>query len=585
MSLSNREIAEIFENVADMMEIKGENIHRILSYRRAAETISEQVRDLAAIAAESGLTELPGIGKTIADKINEMLTTGQLEFYERLKKDVPEGVMAMKRINGVGPKKAKLFWDELNITSVDALKEAAEAGKLRDLPRMGAKSEQKILDGIAALERQTGRTRIGKARPTAERIMNYLLELPEALQGEIAGSIRRGRETIGDVDILIASDHPEPIMARFVAMQEVARVLGHGSTKSSIELHSGLQVDLRILEKARWGTALQYFSGSQAHNVRVREIALAHGYSLNEHALRPIDSDGNLIDDESGYVYCATEAEVYERIGLAWVPPELREDSGEIEAAQNGTLPELITLADIRGDLHMHTNASDGRLSIREMAEAARERGRSYIVITDHSQFSSIANGLSVERLMLQAEEVRRVNADMGDEFQVLHGTEMDIRPDGTLDYPDEVLEKLDFVVASLHYSLTQDREQITQRLLNAINNPHVDLIGHPSARYIEDRPPVDADWDAVFNAAAATSTALEINANPRRLDLSAQFARRAISMGIPLAINTDAHTAGMMDTMLYGVLTARRGWVEAGHVLNAWPFEKFRDWVDNRSR
>lgn len=582
MALSNQEIADIFETVAIMLEIKGENIHRILSYRRASETIRGMARELITVAAEGTLTDLPGIGKTIADKINEMLETGELEFYNRLKGEVPAGVVDITRINGVGPKKAGLFWKELNITSMADLEKAAKEGKLADLPRMGKKSQQKILDGIAALSRHTGRMRLGRALPAAQSILDRLMELPQAQEGVIAGSIRRGKPTIGDVDILIASDDAQPIMDTFVAMSEVARVLGHGPTKSSVELNSGLQVDVRVLPKARWGTALSYFTGSQAHNVRLRQIALDKGLSLNEHALSPIDENKNIIEDAEK-VLCATEEEVYAALDLPWVAPELREDAGEIEAAQQGKLPNLITLDDIIADLHMHTTYSDGKLSIREMAEAAKARGRQYIVITDHSKRSNIANGLDVDRLLKQADEVRQVNADMGDDFHVLHGTEMDILEDGSLDFPDEVLEKLDFVVASLHYGLRQPREQITQRLLNAIKNPHVDLIGHPRAQYILDREPVDADMDAVLEAAATHQTALEINANPRRLDLPAEYARRAVEMGVLLAINTDAHTEKMMDTMHYGVLTARRGWVQPEQVLNTWTFEKFMDWVHNR--
>ena len=386
VGLTNREIADMFETVADMLQIKGENIHRVLSYRRASETIREVPRDLHAIADEGKLTDIQNVGKTIAEKITEMLETGELEFYNRLAKEVPPGVVDVLRINGVGPKKAKLFWKELNITSIELLKQAAEKQELRALSGMGAKSEQKIIDGIESLARQTGRTRLGDALPIAQSILDHLMTLPDALEGEIAGSIRRGRPTIGDVDILIASDNAQPIMDTFVNMESVARILGHGPTKSSVELHSGLQVDLRILEKARWGTALNYFTGSQAHNVRIRQLALDKGLSLNEHALRPIDADGNITQDESQYILCDTEEAIYQTIGLPYIAPELREDNGEIEAGFEGKLPNLITMNDIIADLHMHTTWSDGKLSVREMAEAAKKRGREYIVITDHSR-------------------------------------------------------------------------------------------------------------------------------------------------------------------------------------------------------
>lgn len=580
-------MADIFETVADMLQIRGDVIHRVLSYRRAAETIRDLPRDLRAIRADDKLTELPNIGKTLAEKIEEMLDTGKLEFYDRLAEEIPRGVVDIMRINGVGPKRAKLFWEELDITSIEALEKAARAGELRELSGMGAKSEAKVLEGIESLARRTGRTSLGTALPAAQRILDILLEQPGVLRGEIAGSIRRGRPTIGDVDLLVAvedTDAAAPIMDVFVGMENVARVLGHGPTKSSVELLNGLQVDLRVLPEARWGTALCYFTGSMNHNVRMRQIALDNGLSLNEHAFSPVDDSGEIIEDAEK-ILCDTEEAVYETVGLPWIPPELREDSGEIEAAKKGELPQLITLEDIRADLHMHTTWSDGKLSVREMAEAAKRRGRRYIVITDHSRSLGIANGLSIERLMKQAEEVREVNDALGDDFTVLHGTEMDINADGGLDFPDDVLEKLDFVIASLHVSLRQERAQITERLLNAINNPHVDLIGHPRGQLIPDREPVDADMDAVFEAAAESGVALEINANPRRLDLESQYARRAVELGIPLSINTDAHSEPELDLMPYGILTARRGWVKAADVVNAWPLEKFLEWVQSRGK
>jgi DNA polymerase (family 10) len=588
LSLSNRDIAQIFENIADMLEIKGENIHRYLSYRRAGETIRELPRDLRAISADGQLTDIPNIGKTLAEKIQEMLDTGELEFYNKLKLEVPIGVVDIKRINGVGPKKAKLFWDELNVTTIDELKAAAQAGKLRDLPKMGAKSEQKIIEGIEALARQTGRAPLGKALPAAQDILDKLLKLPGVVEGEIAGSIRRARPTIGDVDLLVAvhdMDHDAPsIMDAFVGMENVARILGHGPTKSSVELLNGVQVDLRVLIKEKWGTAINYFTGSQAHNIRMRELALERGFSLNEHAFSPVDDNKNIVED-APKTFCATEEEVYAMVGLPWIPPELREDLGEIEAAKSGDLPTLITIDDIQADLHMHTTWSDGKLSVRDMAEAAKQRGRKYIVITDHSPSVGIANGLSVDRLLSQRDEVRQVNAEMGDDLYVFHGTEMDINADGSLDYPDDILAQLDFVIASLHVSLRQERKQITERLLNAISNPHVDLIGHPRGQLIPDREPADADMDAVFEAALKYGVALEINANPRRLDLEAQYARRAVELGVLISINTDAHNADHMDFLSYGINNARRGWVTAKSVINTWSLDQFKHWTQSRGK
>ena len=582
MSLSNREMADIFARCADMMQIRGDNIHRVLSYRRAAETIRAVPRDLRVISSEGSLTDLSYIGKTMAAKIDEMLETDQLDFYERLKAEVPEGLVDIMHINGVGPKKAKLFWEWLDITSVADLQSAAEAGKLAALPGLGAKSQQKILDGIEALSRQTGRASIGDALPAAQRILEHLLELPEAQQGALAGSIRRGRETIGDVDILIAGDESSPIMQRFVTMENVGRVLGHGPTKSSVELLSGLQVDLRVLEKARWGTALNYFTGSLAHNVKLRQIALDRGFSLNEHALSPVDENKNIVESAEK-IFCDCEEKVYATLGLQYVPPELREDSGEIEAAREGSLPELISRDDIIADLHMHSTWSDGKHSIREMVEACIKRGLRVIAITDHSRSLGIANGLSIERLLSQAEEVRELNAELGGKIQVLAGTEMDIKADGSLDYPDEILAQMDFVIASLHSGLQQKRPQVTERLLKAIRNPYVDMIGHPSARQYPNREEVDADWDAVLAAAKEHDTILEINANPLRLDLKPELARLAKESGVLLAINTDAHQIAHLDLMDFGLSIARRAWVEPQHAVNTWTFERFEQWLSAR--
>ncbi|MCB9438465.1 MAG: DNA polymerase/3'-5' exonuclease PolX [Anaerolineales bacterium] len=573
--LTNREIADIFDNIADLLQIKGENVFRVNSYRNAAQTVRDLARDIFAIYEEGTLTDLPDIGATIAAKIKEMLTTGKLEFYARLTAEVPLSLVEVLRINGVGPKKAKLFWDNLGITTVAQLETAAREGKLQALSGMGAKSEQKIIQGIEALARRTDRVSIGIAYPLAMGILDDLLKLPQAIKGDVAGSLRRRRATIGDIDILIASADAPPIMDAFVTRPDVARVLGHGPTKSSVELVQGLQVDVRVLEPARYGTALSYFTGSQQHNIRMRELALKQGLSLNEHAFTPTDGGPEIL--------CETEEAVYAQLGLPWIAPELREDRGEMEAAQAGRLPHLIRLEDIRGDLHMHTTWSDGKLSIREMAQAAKSRGLTHIVITDHSQLSAIAGGLTAERLLEQQHEIRAVDAEMGPDFRVLHGVEMDIRADGTMDLPDDILAQLDVVVASLHFSLGQPREQITQRVLNAIHNPHVDIIGHPRGQLIPEREPADLDMDAVFAAAKEHDTALEINANPRRLDLDDVLARRAQELGIKIAIDSDAHHSDNLDLLHFGVATARRGWIEAETVINTWSTERLLAWTNQR--
>lgn len=574
--LANREIAEIFETIADMLMLKGEIIHRVLAYRRAAEAIRDLPRDIRAIAEQHQLEGIDNIGAVLAEKITELLETGELTFLNKLRTEVPEGLVQVLRINGVGPKKAMLFHKELGITSVAELTVAANENKLAGLSGMGAKSQAKIIESIAALARQSDRVRLDVATLAAESILQVLLALPQALEGCVAGSTRRGRSTIGDLDLLIASEDAAPIMDRFVTLPAVVRVLGHGPTKSSVELTSGLTCDLRVIPPQNWGTALNYFTGSQAHNIRLRALAQAHGWSLNEWSFTATDGSGREI-------FCPTEAEVYAQLGLPWIPPELREDRGEIEAATAGTLPRLLELGDIISDLHMHSTWSDGKASIREMAQAARGRGLHHIVITDHSQSLGVANGLTVERLLAQREEIRAVDNEYRNEpdgFRVFQGVEMEIRADGQLDYPDEVLAELDLVIASLHVGLRQERAQVTQRLLNAIRNPHVDLIGHPRGRLIPEREPADLDMDAILQAALETDTALEINASPYRLDLDDVHAQRAVQMGIHLAIDCDAHSTTDFDVLRYGIATARRGWVTADRVINTWDTGRFQQWL-----
>jgi DNA polymerase (family 10) len=575
--VNNRQIADTFDTIADLLQIKGEIIHRVLAYRNAAEAIRELPRDIHAIYEDGQLEDIPNVGATLAEKIEELLTTGELEFFNRLTEEVPVTLADVLKVEGVGPKKAKKFWDELGIVTLEQLQEAAAKGELQKLSGMGKKSEDRILAGIESLARRTDRINIGVALPLALDFLNELLKMPQVQKGHVAGSLRRFRPTIGDLDLLVASDDPDPVMETFVNHQSVERVLGHGPSKSSIETLQGPQVDLKVIPPERYGTALVYFTGSKQHNVRLREMAQDIGLTLNEHAFTNLETGEETL--------CATEEEVYEVLGLPYIPPELREDRGEIEAAQDNNLPNLIRLDDIKADLHMHTTWSDGSLSIREMAEGAKAQGLSYIVITDHSQSLGIANGLTPERLIAQQEEVRNVDAEMGPDFRVLHGTEMDIKADGTLDFPDEVLEKLDVVIASVHVAQKQDKEQITRRTLNAVRNPHVDIIGHPRSQLMPDREPTQLDMDALFEAAAEHNTALEINANPRRLDLDAAHARRAKQMGIKLVINTDAHHIDQMPLISYGIGTARRGWIEPENVLNTWDADQFLDWIKNRQR
>lgn len=567
--MNNKQVAELFATIANMLDLKGENIHRVLSYRRAAENIVALSQDINDLWRQEKLTEIPRIGKTLAAKIDELLRTGRLEFYERLAEEVPLGVVEMLHIPDVGPRTAARLWQELGLTGIEDVERAARAGKIRALSRMSTKTETRILAGIEALRRLSGRSPLGVVWPQAQSMLDELVTLPGVMAASVAGSLRRMMDTVGDIDLLLAAapDHAEAIMAHFRHMPQVYEVQVSGPTKTSIRTHDGFQVDLRVLDPARWGTALQYFTGSQAHNVRLRELARKQGLSLSENGFKR---------EDGSEILCADEAEVYAALGLPWIPPELRQDRGEFD----DPLPELIAMDDIRGDLQMHSNWSDGANTIAELAEAAAARGLEYILITDHSQSLGIAGGLSAEELGRQRAEIQMVNERLGGGLRVLAGVEMEIKADGSLDYPDEVLAELDLVLASLHTGLRTGREKTTQRMLSAIRNPHVDIIAHPTGRLIGQREGAALDLEALFKAAAQTGTALEINADYRRLDLSDLHARRAVELGVGLTIGSDAHHAAGVGALDYGVATARRGWVQAADVINTWPLEKLLAWA-----
>jgi DNA polymerase (family 10) len=569
--MKNQEIAEIFGAMADILAIQGEGYHRIMAYRRAAENVAALGRPIEEVWQAGELEDIPGVGKTLAEKIDELMRTGHLKAYQKLQDQVPPGVVEMLQVPDVGPKKAALFWKELGIASVDALERAAREGHLRDLPGMGARSEQNVLDGIEALKRRSGRTLLGVAWPLAYAMLAELQTVPGVVQAAPAGSLRRMRETVGDLDLLVASDDPEPVMARFRGLDQVAEVLLSGATKTSIRTHEGLQVDLRVLEPARWGTALQYFTGSQAHNIGLRALALDRDFSLSEYALKRQDGTETL---------CATEEQVYAALGLPFIPPELREDRGELEAALEDRLPELVEMGDLKGDLQFHTTWSDGHQSLLEMAQAAKEYGLKYALVTDHSHSLGVAGGLTADDLRRQRAEVEEVNKKMGRAFRVLAGVEVEVRADGSLDFPDEALAELDLVVAAVHSGLRQDREQVTARMLSAIRNPHVDVIAHPTGRFIDEREGADLDMDAIFRAAAKAGTALEVNAYPKRLDLRDAHVRRAVDLGVKLAINSDAHDVEGFHWLPFGVATARRGWARAADVVNTWDVEALLAWA-----
>jgi DNA polymerase (family 10) len=572
--MRNQEVADIFAAMADMLAIQGENYHRILAYRRAAENVNTLGRPLEEVWRAGEVETIPGIGKILASKIDELMRTGRLSAYEQLQDQVPAGVVDMLRVPDVGPKRVALFWKELGLTSVDALERAAREGRLRALPGMGAKSEAKVLAGVEALKRRTGRTLLGVAWPLAAAMLDALREVPGVVQVAPAGSLRRMRETVGDLDLLVASADAEPVMARFRELDGVAEVLLSGPTKTSIRTHDGLQVDLRVLEPARWGTALQYFTGSQAHNIRLRGLALDRGFSLSEYSLKRED-DTELL--------CAAEEDVYQALGLPFIPPPLREDRGEIEAALAGSLPDLVALQDLKGDLQFHTTWSDGGHSLLDMAQAARARGLEYALVTDHSHSLGVAGGLTAEDLERQRAEIEQVNWQLSPSFRLLAGVEVEVRADGSLDFPDEVLAGLDLVVASVHTGLRQDRERVTSRTLAAIRNPHVDVIAHPTGRLIGGREGADLDMEAIFRAAAEMGTALEVNALPDRLDLRDAHVRRAIELGVKLAISSDAHHVSGFDVLPFGVATAQRGWATPADVINTRSVDQILAWAASR--
>jgi DNA polymerase (family 10) len=580
--LTNRELAAILAGVAARLQILEANRFRIIAFQNAAESIRHLAQDINAIDAAGELTSIQGVGKAIGDAIHHLLANGSDPEFDALFEQVPQGVVDMMQVPDMGPKKAKRLWEELSIDSVDALRAAAESGKLRELKGFGAKSEEKILKGIDLLAQRAARgdderMSIGAARPLALHLIAELqAKLPDGMIERIepAGSLRRWKETIGDVDLLCISAQPARVMEAFRSLPEVAHIAGAGETKSSVVLGNGLQVDLRVVERKQWGAALQYFTGSKEHNVAVRELALKQGWSLNEYGLTATGG-GDAAEGEQRFF--EEEANLYAFLGLDWTPPELRENRGEIQAARQHTLPTLITLDALQGELHGHTTWSDGARSVAEMADAARARGYTYWNVSDHSVGLGIVQGVDAEKLRGQRVEIDAYNrhcAEQGIDFRLLQGSEVEILADGTLGLSDEVMAGLDVVVASIHSAQRQDRETITARCLKAIENPHVDILGHPTGRLIGERPPTEIDMERVLQACRATGTVVEINANPARLDVNDVYARRAVELGCKLAINCDAHSFQDMELAEYGIGVARRGWLTAADVINTRPVE-----------
>ena len=562
--MKNKDVAQIFNEIADLLEIKGDNPFRIRAYRRAAlniETLSKDVADIP----KNELMKIPGIGKDLAEKIEEYVRSGNIPSYEALKKEVPESLGLLLSVPGLGPKTAKLLFDELKVKSLEDLEHFAEQHMLSRLPGIKEKTEDNILKGLAMLKRGRERRPLGKVMPIAQEIFEHLKHEAPVHKLTIAGSIRRRKDTIKDIDILATSSDPRSVMKVFVGLPQVKDVVMKGPTKSSIVIPEGLQVDLRVVEEENFGAALAYFTGSKSHNIRLREIAVRKGLKVNEYGIFR-EKDGRRLGGEK-------EEDIYRLLGLSYIPPELREDSGEIEASLQGRLPKLVKMSDIKGDLHVHTMRSDGSHDFDELIEAARKNGYEYIAITDHSQGLGIAHGLSVERLLEEKKEIDAMNKRLRG-FRLLAGTEVDIRSNGEIDFPDEILRKMEIVVASIHSGFKQSSAKITKRLIAAIRNPYVTIIAHPSGRLIGERDPYDVDMDAVFRAARETGTALEINAYPLRLDLNDVYAKKAKDMGVPIVISTDTHVTNQFEFMRYGVSIARRGWLGKKDVLNTLPYK-----------
>jgi DNA polymerase (family 10) len=591
--LSNAQLAGIFDDIANRLDIQGDVIFKIRAYRNAAENILNAPQEVSALWEAGQLDQIQGIGKEIAKKIDELMRTGQLDFYEKLRAEVPDGVVAFLDIPGVGPKRAKEFWQTLGATSIDELEAAARAGRLRDLPKMGEKAEGKIIAGIESMKRRaTGRWRIGDVLPLALEMVATLRQVQGVEKIEYAGSLRRGKETIGDVDMVAATLDPIPLMETFRALPMVEEIIGAGDTKSSVRLKNGLQVDLRAIEPRVWGTALHYFTGSQAHGVKIREMVQRKGLTLNEYDLSPAHpSPARGGGPREGGETFDSEPALYARLGMAYVAPEMREDRGEVELAvslgpNRTVMPDLIQLKDMKGDLQMHTTWSDGATGVMDMARAAMALGYEYVLITDHTAGLGVVNGLTPARVAEQGKEIAKVNAQLkkeGAKFRVLHGAEVEVKADGSLDLPDDVLAGLDLVQASVHTQLTQPRDKITERAIRAMQSPHVDILGHPSGRLINEREGADYDWERLFKAALENKVALEINSDPARLDLNDVHARRAAELGCRISISTDAHHPDGLRNMIYGVTVARRAWLTPESVINTWPLAKLLKWAEQK--
>lgn len=577
---TNAEIAVLLGRIADILSIQGEISFKINAYRTAADTIehtSRSVQDLWQ-GERDNLRQIPGVGDALSEKLDELFRTGRMSYYDKIAAQVPPGALEFMNIPSVGPKTAARLATELGATNLGELEAALKAGKLLGLKGFSDKTQQKILEGIAAMRRKDTRRLLVMVLPFAQEVVEELAgKTGRALSRiSIGGSLRRLRATIGDVDFLAASADPARVLDAFCAMPFVHQVLAKGDTKASVVAHNGLQMDLRVLEPARWGTGLQYFTGSKEHNIRVRQLALELGWSLNEWGLTHVKTGKE--------IRCETEEEVYARLGMDWIPPELRENTGEIEAAREHRLPDLIDWKALRGDLQCHSNWSDGRASMEEMAEAARSRGLRYLAFTDHSKSLGVTGGLDEKRLRAQWAEIDALNRKWSD-FRILKSAEVEIMADGTLDYADDTLAQFDLVVASTHTGLRQPREQITRRVLRALQNPYLDILAHPTGRLLGSREESALDIEQVIQAARETGTILEVDGTPERMDLEDRHVRRALAVGVPLVVDSDAHNPAGLDDTFWGLAMARRGWATQADILNTLDWDELRKHLKRNRR
>ncbi|HZC32666.1 MAG TPA: DNA polymerase/3'-5' exonuclease PolX [Candidatus Bathyarchaeia archaeon] len=593
--LTNSDLARVFHEIGDILEVKGELVFKTVAYHRAADAIGRSPVDLVAAYRAGDPPKVPGVGQAISDKIAELVTTGQMRFLDKLRAEVPASLVELLQIPGLGPKTVRQLHEELGISTLDELRTAAESGSIRGVRGLSERTEQLILEGIARLETQPRRLLLHQAEAHVGALVEALGAVPGVLSIEPAGSYRRRKETIGDLDLLAETTDPAALMKRFTGLGTVDTVVARGGHKSAIRLHRGPQVDLMVMPPDTAGAYRIHFTGSKEHNVRLRARARDRGWSLSEYGFLRIGDDGEPLTGAAAELRTfATEEEAYSFLGLPFIEPELREDEGEIEAAIAGTLPVLVTKPDLRGDCHSHSDWSDGTHPIERMAEAARRRGYAYQVLTDHSQSLAIARGLAPDRVEEERTIIAALNARFEQEerdgtapaetpaegFRLLHGCELEVRADGDLDYDDALLARFDVVVASVHVSRRQPRTELTRRTLNAIRSPHVDIIAHPAGRMIQTRDDLDLDWETIYSEAARTGTALEVNGSPHRLDLSAERARRAVAAGCVLTIDSDAHNTGELDDVRWGVSQARRGWVTAANVLNTRSRADLLAWV-----